>query len=310
MPILLKEPFNEYASLLYHGSRSRYATVTDVRFLNSNKILVGHRYACKLYILEYLDSWKILSTYELFWKKRRQIEMFDIVGSTIYLISYESLLFILNIDGNNITLQKVVQLNSLSTPYHGIQWHEGAVWITPSSPAGVPSDDHIVQYIAETGAIIKTPPPEKDIRIKDIGFLPGDYYLLLINPKQKIRMTTKGYCVNGRISIYDSKWNLVFSQVFPDTHFDAVATQGDTFYVTASDLRGGWIITGDVIDGKIKGLREIAVDDFPHGINLCDSKIAYTSYGTSSVHILDIGAFFFFWGFPIRLTTLGGHIFS
>ena len=51
MDIIIQEPMNHYTVKLYQGSKWRYATMTDVKFLDNHHIVAAHRYGCKVYAI-------------------------------------------------------------------------------------------------------------------------------------------------------------------------------------------------------------------------------------------------------------------
>jgi hypothetical protein len=73
----------------------------------------------------------------------------------------------------------------------------------------------------------------------------------------------------------------------PYTHFDAVCRDERSFYATGANLQHGYIFKGNVQNNIISKLCAYQVHDFPHGIDVIDNTIAYTSYSTSGIHFMD-----------------------
>lgn len=48
----------------------------------------------------------------------------------------------------------------------------------------------------------------------------------------------------------------------------------------------GYLYKGVVENRKIVSINKFKTNDFPHGIDVRDNKIAYTSYSTSGIHII------------------------
>jgi hypothetical protein len=70
------------------------------------------------------------------------------------------------------------------------------------------------------------------------------------------------------------------------SHADSIAVQGNQFYVTVhSGFRGGFILRGSVVDGKLTDAQTMASKGFPHGITVNDTTLFYTSYETSGLYI-------------------------
>jgi hypothetical protein len=287
MQIHLPEPLNELAQTLYFGTRTRYATMTDVSFVSDTRIVAAHRYGRKLHVIDIdlpTGSHTIISSYDLHAMQEgiHQPEMLEIVGNQVFMICYSPMLFIFDLSSSGI-LTKVAsfQLNSVRTPYHGIQHHNGFLYLTPSNKSH--GDDRIVKFKIADNSIDYA--KSFGIRIKDIGFCESGDVILIGNYKGKKAMIDPGSTFNATIRVCNSQFEETDRREFPLTHFDAVAVRGNDFYATASDMEGGWIYCGTVKDGKIETLDKQGVSDFPHGINILGDILAYTSYATSSIYL-------------------------
>lgn len=294
MEIVLKEPLPQNELPLYTGNRSRYPSVTDIVFVSHDRIVVAHRYACKLYYIELDETlplkYRILDTIVLKINGHSHLtEMMDIHNSTIYLISYTEYVTIIDVIGDRLRVRKSMALNHVSTPYHGIQIFEDSVYITPSNK-GV-GDDTIIVLDALTTRIMKRlqlSNMASQIRIKDITFISKDRIVLLGNYKVKTSMIMPGHIIHGFIGLYTKDFVKIHSVSFISTHFDSVTSKNGIFYATGSDLEGGYIYTGRIENDTIAAIKKHIVADFPHGISIYNTKLAYTSYATSAVYITDI----------------------
>ena len=87
MDIVIEEPLNHFALKIYQGSRWRYPTMTDVKFLDNQHIVAAHRYGCKVYVIHIDEENKrftIIDSIQLMHKNRPyQTESFTIVDNTI-----------------------------------------------------------------------------------------------------------------------------------------------------------------------------------------------------------------------------------
>ncbi len=253
--------------------------------MSDTRIIAAHRYACKLYVIDIdhaNNSHKIVSSLVMTHKgKKHQTEMLEIVGNRLFVICYSPMLFIFDLSPAGIlTKRSAIQLNSVGTPYHGIQHHNGFLYLTPSNQSV--GDDRIVKFNILDNSIEHT--KSFDTRIKDIGFCESGEVVLIGNYKEKKSMTDPGLTFNATIRIYNAGFEETDRREIPLTHFDAVAMRGNEFYATASDMEGGWIYHGTVHEGKIETLDKERIADFPHGINICGDVLAYTSYATSSIY--------------------------
>ena len=298
MEIVFAEPLPANEPLLYLGQRQRYPSVTDVVFVSSDRIVVAHRYACKLYYIELVaDSHRILDEIVIYnGAKKQQTEMMDIRGSTLYLISYTDSLTLIDIVGDSLKVRSQTVLNKTRSPYHGIQVHGNKVYITPSNKAK--GDDRIIVWNTETDRIdnrIQSPDLSANVRIKDITFLTEDRIVILGNYKTATPMTTPGHVFDGFIGLYTGDFRELHTIQYAATQFDSVVSKDGTFYATGSDLTSGYIYVGsldptDQTDRRIR-INKYPVQDFPHGISICANKLAYTSYTTSAVYIVDVSIF-------------------
>ncbi len=57
--IQINEPLNAYARPIYLGNYERYPTLTDIKFLTKDRIIVAHRYSSKLYIIQ-LEPYEVI----------------------------------------------------------------------------------------------------------------------------------------------------------------------------------------------------------------------------------------------------------
>ena len=297
MELIIEEPHNKFVLQIYLGKRFRYPSVTDVVFVSSDRIVVAHRYACKLYYIQFSDPCyshhRIVDELVLHVNgKQHQTEMMDISGNTIYLISYSEYLTIIDIVADTLCVRKTVLLNQTQSPYHGIQVYMNYVYITPSNKAA--GDDRIIVWNTEHDNIahkLTSPDIGPNIRIKDIAFLSDTRIILLGNYKTINAMTNKGHTFNGFIGLYTHEFRELDIVPYSTTHFDSVTSKDGVFYATGSDLEGGYIYVGSTVDDKLSAIVKHPVQDFPHGITVYNDKLAYTSYATSAVYITDVASY-------------------
>lgn len=293
MDICIHEPTTQYADIIYQGpSHSRLPTMTDVKWMSVDRIIAAHRYAGKIYIIDITgDSYDIITTYTHTYKnKLYQTEMFEIdkERQKIYLICFTEMLFIFDIlPSNHIVYVKSLQLNSNNIPYHGIRLHMNNLFITPSYKYyGI---DAIKKYNIHNNSITDICLPDNNIRIKNITFLPDNTILLLICYKSNTSLSMSSHISKGCMRLYDSDFRtLLDTYDLPSIHSDSIISQGYAFYATCRDLTHGFILKGCIRNQKIIEEARIRCEDFPHGIDILGTKLAYTSYSTSGIHIIDI----------------------
>jgi hypothetical protein len=226
--------------------------------------------------------------------KKMQTEMMDVYYNTIFLICYNEMMFVLDILPNDtLAIRKAIQLTPNRIPHHGIRVHGEYVYITPSNmKIGY---EHIVQYHIHSGAIRYLPSIGPNIRIKNIAFTQNEHAVMAINYKTETNMSMKNHTSHGALQLYAPNMQCIQSIKYPATHFDSIcmaprASQDDPeiFYAIGADGEGGYIYKGIIENNQIIGVKKYPCMDFPHGIDVHDNKIVYTSYATSSIEWIDI----------------------
>jgi hypothetical protein len=288
MDIVIEEPLNKFANKIYQGQRWRYPSMTDVKFINDEYIVAAHRYGCKVYVIRlHNGTFTIVETLTMTHKnKPYQTESFVIVDSKLYMLSFANIMTIIDILPN-YTLQqkKTIVLDDARVPFHGIALRDNTLYITPSRKTI--GTEYILSYNILNGEIRNIATLGDDLRVKHLMFLDNDLIVAVVNYKTDTSMAEQGHAFNGSIRLYDIEFKLLDNIEVPLTHFDGIACKGNVFYATGADLIGGYIYKGVVHDGKIKSLCKHQVNDFPHGIDIRNNLIAYTSYSTSGIHIID-----------------------
>ncbi len=289
--IVINEKPTEYKQKIYQGDRWRYSSMTDVKFVNKEHIIAAHRYACKLYSIHLLENtYDIIDCLILNYKRKPyQTESFVISNNKIYMLSYSNILTIICILPNfKLAQTSILQLTQEYIPFHGIALHNDFIYMTPSQ--NTIGTEYIISLNTLNGQLKPIHTLGDDLRVKSIAFLPDDSIVVVVNYKENTSMLEKGHVFNGSIRLYTNNFVLLDSIEVSSTHFDDVIQKDNVFYATGANLDGGFIYKGQVEDQKITSLNAYQVNDFPHGIDILDNKLAYTSYTTSGIHIIDKGS--------------------
>lgn len=285
---------------IYLGNKSRFPSVTDVKFINKNLIVVAHRFAYKLYLIEIdydKNSYNIIDT---FLTKDKNIfhlcESFEIKDNKIYLIFFSNVLWIIDIINNKFILNKKLFLKN-NNKYHGIKIYNDSIYLTPSNMFINNSfQDNILKINLDNHNISYLPLGEikNNYRIKDIVFLNNNYVILLILYKTNVPLKIKNQSISGFIGLYSyPSFTLLHKIDYHHIHFDRIIYYNDSFYVTGQNIVSGIIYKGtiDFLNNKILDIKEINVLDFPHGVDIYENLFAYTSYGNDSLIIDDLHNF-------------------
>lgn len=302
MKIIFEEKNSTNIKPIYLKDKSRLPSVTDLKFINCDIIIVAHRYAYKLYLMKIdfeNEFYEILDIYITIDenKKVHFCESFEIKydESTkkyiLYMIFFSNYLWIFDIDliNNKFISKKLINLNNGNT-YHGIKIYNNHLYLTPSNMLTNNKSNNMLQLDLENHNItyMHLGDIKDNYRIKDICFINNNYVLLIIIYKTYIGMSVKNQIFNGAFGLFTfPSFQLVDKIEFNHIHFDRAIYNNKFFYVTGQDEESGKIYKGtiDLTNKKIILLENFIVDDFPHGLDIYEDLFAYTSYGTDSVII-------------------------
>lgn len=288
--IIIQEPLNHLAQKIYQGSQSRYPTMTDVKFIDHNRIVCAHRYGCKVYHIQlddtahtFLDKLTVTRHGQM-----TQTEMLDIHDTTIYLICYDQWMCIIDILHNScLQIRKWILLTPHPATHHGIRVHGEHVYITPSKSAT--NRTNIVRFHMITEQITYLPCLGQNLRIKNIVFLDNGLIVMVVNFNTRTSMLQPNHISTGAVQLYSSKFRLIQSIPAPNIHFDSICAEANRFYATGADTHSSYIYRGIIQNNVITEIKYITSPaPFPHGIDIRGSTLAFTSYGESSVHVIDI----------------------
>lgn len=289
MDIVINEPLNKFANKIYQGQRWRYPSMTDVKFIDDEYIVAAHRYSCKVYVIRLHNNNTFTIVYTLIMTyngNSYQTESFVIVNNKIYMISFSNVMTIIDILPDYTLQQKQsVILDNSNIPFHGIALLNQNIYITPSRKTI--GTEYILSYNIWNGEIKNIATLGDNIRVKHLTFFDNELIVVVMNYKTDTSMAQQGHTFNGSIRLYTIGYELLDNAEIPLTHFDCVVCKGNVFYATGADLIGGYIYKGVVNDRKIKSIIKYQVNDFPHGIDIRNNVIAYTSYSTSGIHIIE-----------------------
>ncbi len=291
-------PFSENNHLhiqpIYLGNISRFPSVTDIKFLNKNLIVVAHRFACKLYLMEINYEKNTYTIIDTFITKDVNgyhcCESFEIKNNKLYLIFFSNVLWIFDIFHNKFILHKKLFLKNNNT-YHGIKIYNDFLYLTPSNMLINNSfQDNILKINIHSHSIEMLPLGniENNYRIKDIAFINDNYIILIILYKTNIALKIKNQFIHGMIALFSYPTLQLLDKIdYKQIHFDRIIYRNNYFYITGQNETSGIIYKGcvDINNQKILNIKEINVFDFPHGLDIYDGLFAYTSYGNESLII-------------------------
>lgn len=271
----------------WFGSQKRIATVTDVKFISDNKLIVAHRANAKLYLIEINNNkYKILNTLLLkFNNKYYYPDLISIENNRIFMTAYTNISCIIDIVNNKLKFVKLIKIHNYIS-YHGCCVKNNLIYY-----GGVKDKDDntpltIYNYNTNETKNIKI---NYDRRIKAITIYNDNIVLCL-----------DGY--NTRSILFDS-WvmyykltntiELLDSIHIPNTQIDGLVIHNNYFFITLHDGsdRCGYVYIGSINDDNITYVKKVKCNNFPHGIDIYNNKLVYTSYANSSVTIHSLNDF-------------------
>jgi hypothetical protein len=271
---------------IFTGAISRNPTVTDVKFISPTRLIAANRQAAKLYLIEKSDSgFKILYTLDtVFDGTPYHTDLFDIKNNIIYATTYTNTVCIYKIVDNVLEFKKAVKLHS-TNKYHGVYVHNSNVFFTPavgiSTIAIYSIDSDIVKHIL----------PERigTNRIKDICFINNSHVILLLTTDTPCEYPKEYDAFIALYNFNTAGFKYIQKLTFKNTHLDSVIAKHNKVYVTAqSPTSSGILFVCEVKDNILRLLETKSVQGFPHGIDIYDKTLAYTSYITSGIHFITI----------------------
>jgi hypothetical protein len=287
--IELNEPINLNTKTIYLGSQKRHPSVTDIKFINNELIVVAHRYASKVYLIEIVNNkHRIIDTIITEYENTLHLtESFQLYNNKIYLICYSEYLFIIDIINNNkLKILTRIKLNNDKTPYHGIKINKGYLYLSPSNEI-TNNKNNVVKFNLKTNTFefMNRGDILDSYRMKDIIFMNDNLIVSPIVYKVKDSMYNKNFITNASICLFTfPQFKLLDKIEFTNIHFDLGINYNNHFLITAQDKDGGFIYIGKVNNNKLENITKKPIKPFPHSLDIYNDKLAYVSYGTSSVH--------------------------
>ena len=271
------------------GKQFRYDTITDALFINENLIVVADRQDATIYLVK-IDIKKktneIIDTHMCFQNnKYYNPDLMAIINDTIYLSTFSNEIYTIKIEDNKINFSGILTFDK-KFEFHGVcKIDENRLYFTDLQFSGI-----ILEYNINnnTSNEIILPKLEKK-RIKNVVVINNDYLIALACDRGP----------NHKPMIYDSfvylykkngeSFNYVHGITLDNAHIDSGIYKDNICYVTCQDLSNyGTLYSFSIKNNSFINTKKIQVSTFPHGISYYNNYIAYTSYGKSSVNILNI----------------------
>jgi hypothetical protein len=267
------------------GTKKRLATVTDSKFISDNKLVVAHRSNATLYLIEISDNdYRILNRLLLkFNNKYYHPDLISIENNRIYMTAYTNISCIVDIVNDQLKFIKLIKIHEYIL-YHGCFVKNNLMYYGGIKDKDKNTPLTIYDYNTNNTRNIKI---NYNRRIKTISIY-NNNILLGVDGK------------NSDITIFDSwilyytlndTFDLLDSIYIPNTQIDGSVIYNNYFFITLHDAidKCGYIYVGTINDINISYVKKVKCNNFPHGIDVYNNKLAYTSYtnGSVTIHSLD-----------------------
>ncbi|MFC4892084.1 hypothetical protein ACFPDQ_03350 [Pseudofrancisella aestuarii] len=274
------------------GRESRVATITGVQFISPSLIVAAHREAAKLYLIKIINNTykiideiimnvKLLPGYDKYYHP----DLMIFSNNYIYLSEFTNRLAIYKYQNNRLKLYKLVEVGDYK--YHACYANESGIYL--GSVLG-----GIIQHIDKKSYEIKSLKidlaifNEEKIRMKTIIEYDG-FFILGLDSSNSNK--------NSFIALYMQNHDdmlLLDCVVIRNAQIDGACLYEGNIFLSLhnGDYKKGQIYVINLIDKKIKVIHKVFCHGFPHGLDVFDGKIAYTSYKEKSIFIHDLTNFF------------------
>ncbi|MHA7864933.1 hypothetical protein [Flagellimonas marinaquae] len=285
----------------YFNKEKRVATVTDVKFISANLLVVAHREAAKLYLVKLSGS-----DYEIIHEKplrtrllpsRKRFfypDLMAVKDHLIYMTEYSNRCAVLKLDGDKFIFKNVINVGRHS--YHGCFIENNSLLLGSVRDGIVQILDTKTQRTSQIKFNPESAPiNERNLRIKTIG-KQEDYLIMgMDRPIGNLgHPNDGGDSWVGLFERNNDHLKCVSLIKFENAQLDGHATNNGLHFFTTHDgnRKKGVIQIIKEENGELKVVHSVVCESFPHGIDILDGKVAYTSYKQCSVNIFDLDYMF------------------
>ena len=278
------------------GSQKRISTVTDVKFVDNNRLIVAHRSAAKIYLIKINGStYDVLDSLTLMVGGQHHgsddqyyhPDAITLCNNRIYMTAYRNNSCVLDIVNDKLVFIKLFKIDSFMH-YHGCHHNSDMVYFgsVKCSDNNTPltiyntKTDKFKNLKTGTNKRIKAISSYKECLLLCMDDL-GSHHQPLHNSCVML------YSVDNDKLLYLDKIDINNSQI------DGMVIYNDYFLATihCGIDKCGNIIVGKINNNKLYFTKKVPCNDFPHGIDVFNDKVAYTSYANSSIVIQQLSNF-------------------
>lgn len=282
----------------FFNNQKRQATVTDVKFVDNETLVVAHRAAAKLYLIKFKNqTFTVIDTLILDTAKRSlnprkrfnnqrffHPDLISLHRNTIYISEYTNRCCVVEIQENKLIYKRVIDMGN--TAFHGCYTNETHAMFGSVNDGCITTLSHKKYRLAKIDASL-----QPGQRIKTIG-TENDYVILSIDKLSGVH-TKAGATADCWVKLYLRKGDELKVLDTIDNPYGQI--DGHTFYkgyhfITMHDgnLASGVILILKIIEEKLSIIKRVACASFPHGLDIVNDQLIYSSYANSAIICHDI----------------------
>lgn len=277
----------------YLNNEKRQATVTDVKYISKDTVVVAHRAAAKLYLIRIENnSFTLLDTLLLDTAKRSlnprkrynnqrffHPDLMSVYGDIVYISEYTNRCCLVEIKDNKLIYKKVIDLGN--TAFHGCFSDNTYAMFGSVNNGCITTLSHKTKKIGSIDARL-----EAKQRIKTIGIRNNE--VILAVDKISGKHTEAGSTADCWIKLYekqDDELKLLDTLALPYGQADGYKCYKDLHFITMHDgvAQSGIILILKTKNKKLELIKRVPCESFPHGIDIINDQLIYTSYANSSI---------------------------
>lgn len=270
----------------YCGNKKRISTLTDVKFITNNYIVVAHRASASISLFEIKgtdaklqDRISIFSLKHKIIKKYLHPDLIYLNDNFLYISSFTNKIAQVTIKNKRLKLNKILKFGK--EKFHGISMINNKLILPGVHSEKITTLDiktNQVNYL-----ILKIKKPQR--RVKTIS-IKNDVFFISTDTWYSRELGAIG---DSWLSIFSLNGTDLIEQeniFLPNSQVDGSLFTKDFILVSvhSADDNCGYILTLK-FKPKLKLIKKTKCHPFPHGMDVSNNHLAYTSYSTSSVHV-------------------------
>jgi hypothetical protein len=270
---------------LWAGKKMRFATITSVKFMDVKTLVCTSLLGRKIYLIRLFPikgTYKILDKLDTTYQGRKtETDLLD--------IDEHGNIFTCNCNAGSLSQYRIVDgkhlqhVRDMETGMqgfiHGVKVYSPDIICAAfiGGPMGIHFYDiHTMQQLLH----VKT-----DIKAKDVCFTSSTQLAMVTMYGQVTSKKAEHYDSEIQVMNFDIKskqYNLVQKKKFEGCHFDCIVFRNGHFYI--NEQFSGKILI--VEPNKLEIINAISGFDFPHGLDIQNTTLAVSNYGSNSVDII------------------------